>query len=721
MSTSAHSDLVAEPAIASQAKGKAARLPLVLSSVTIFLGAFLLFLVEPLFAKLILPWFGGSAAVWATCLVFFQSALLCGYLYADIVIRRLRATKQSILHIVLLLGSLLFLPIAPHAWWRPHTGSDPAWHILVVLAASIGLPFVLLSATSPLVQAWHARDEPNSEPYPLFALSNLASLLALLSFPFLVEPRLTSHQQGVLWSELFVVFVIFCSLAAWRARRGSIGSSIQGFSAGFVSTNPETRQADSAGPIAAPRFADKLMWLSLSACGSMLLLSVTNHLTENVAPIPLLWVIPLALYLLTFTFAFHRRRLYSRGLMVGLLAVTLGSWGYAIQESSLTESIQVSVPVFCLGLFVCCLFCHGELAKRRPAAKHLTSFYLMISLGGALGAIFVGLMAPHVFSAIYELPLALIFTAFLALVVLWSEGWIMQVLWTGAVISMFVAFVRNVRSYHKDSIVTVRSFYGALRVKEFHDWLKEPYHTLYNGTIEHGAQFVNPPMSLQPTTYYAPDSGIGLALDRCCHAPKRVGVVGLGTGSLAAYGKPGDHFRFYEINPQVAQIANRWFSYLRDTPARTEIVMGDARLSLESEPSQQFDVLAVDAFSGDAIPVHLLTKQAFALFLRHLKPEGILAIHTSNTYLDLAPVVQLLANDAGYAPRLIINSDNRRKLIDSSDWMLVTRNKAFLDHLEDSVLTETVTVPPHLRVWTDDYNNLFQILRPVKFIKRGSE
>ena len=707
MSSSAHPDVIAEATISSQGKAKVAHLPLGLSSLTIFLGAFLLFLIEPLFAKLILPWFGGSAAVWATCLVFFQSALLLGYLYADIVTRRLDPRRQSLLHITLLLSSLLFLPIAPHAWWRPHSGGDPAWHILVVLTASIGAPFILLSATSPLVQAWHARNESVSEPYHLFALSNLASLLALLSFPFLVEPRLTSHQQGILWSALFVVFAVFCSLAGWRARRGNVW--------------PATREANTPERIAAPSLADKLIWLSLSACGSILLLSVTNHLTENVAAVPLLWVIPLAFYLLTFTLAFNRRSLYSRELMVGLLAVTLGSWGYAVQESSVTESIQVSVPLFSLGLFICCLFCHGELAARRPAARHLTSFYLMVSLGGALGATFVGLLAPHIFSAIYELPLALILTAFLAAVVLWSEGWMMRVLWVGAVIAMFVVFVRNVRSYEKDSIVTVRSFYGALRVKEFRDWLKQPYHTLYNGTIEHGAQFVNPPMSLQPTTYYGADSGVGLALDRCCHGPKRVGVVGLGTGTLAAYGKSGDYFRFYEINPQVVRIANASFSYLRDTPARTEITLGDARLSLESEPSQQFDVLAVDAFSGDAIPVHLLTRQAFTLYLHHLKPDGILAIHTSNTYLDLAPVVRLLAHDAGYAPRLIVNNDNRRKLIDSSDWMLVTRNKAFLDDLEDSVLIETVGVPPHLRLWTDDYNNLFQILRPVKFTKRGSE
>jgi hypothetical protein len=691
----------------SQAARNPVRLPTLLLSLTIFLGAFLLFLVEPLFAKLILPWFGGSAAVWATCLVFFQSALLLGYLYADVTTRRLTPARQSVLHIALLLASLLFLPIAPHSFWRPQYGSDPTWRILALLTASIGLPFLLLSATGPLVQAWYARDRSGSEPYHLFALSNLASLLALLSFPLLVETRITSHTQALLWSVLFAIFVMLCSLVAWRARRGPPAPIV-----------PSTNATETS---VSPTLGEKLLWLSLSACGSMLLLSITNHLMENVAPVPLLWVLPLALYLLTFTLAFNRRSLYSRWLMVRLLAVALGSLGYAIYDPSFTESIQVSVPLFCTGLFLCCLFCHGELAKRRPAASHLTSFYLMISLGGALGAMFVGFLAPHIFSAIYEFPLTLLLTALLAIAVLWPQGWLVRVFWAAATVAMAFVLVRNVRSYEKSTIVVVRNFYGALRVKEFRNWLKEPYRTLYNGKIEHGAQFVNPPQSLQPTTYYSSDSGIGLALDRCCGAPKRVGMIGLGAGTVAAYGKSGDYFRFYEINPQIVTIARDSFSYLRDTQAKTDIVMGDARLSLESEPPQQFDVLAVDAFSGDAIPVHLLTKEAFALYLHHLKPEGILAIHTSNTYLDLAPVVQLLANDSGYPVRLITTDDNLRKLIDTSDWVLITRNKRFLEDLDTSALNEPISVPPHLRLWTDDFNNLFQILRPVKFVKGDSE
>lgn len=683
------------------------RLPPLLVSLTIVLGAFLLFLVEPLFAKLILPWFGGSAAVWAMCLVFFQSALLFGYLYADLTTRRLTPPRQSILHISLLLASLLFLPIAAHSRWRPPPGSDPTWRILGLLTASIGVPFFLLSATGPLLQAWGARDRSESESYHLYALSNLASLLALLSFPFWIEPRIPSHRQALLWSALFAIFAVLCSLVAWIARRRA--------PSGIA---PPTNTIETGAPAT---LRDRLVWLSLSACGSMLLLSVTNHLTENVAPVPLLWVLPLALYLLTFTLAFHRRSLYSRWLMVRLLAVTLGSLGYAIYDPSFTESIQVSVPFFSAGLFFCCFFCHGELAKRRPAASHLTSFYLMISLGGALGAVFVGLLAPHIFSGIYEFPLALLLTALLAATVLRPQGWLERAFWAAATVAMAFVLLRNVRLNEENATIVVRNFYGALRVKEGWNWLKEPYYTLYHGKIEHGAQFLHAPMSGQATTYYGPDSGIGLALDRCCGAaPRRVGMIGLGAGTVAAYGKSGDYFRFYEINPQVVTIARNSFHYLRDTRARLDIVLGDARLSMESGPPQEFDVLAVDAFSGDAIPVHLLTKEAFSLYLSHLKPGGILAIHTSNTYLDLAPVVQLLANDSGYPARWISNEDNLRKLIDASDWVLVTRNQHFLEELDTSVFVEPIVIPGGLRLWTDDHNNLFQILRPVKFFKRDA-
>jgi hypothetical protein len=679
-----------------------------LFAMTIFLGAFLLFLIEPLFAKLILPWFGGSAAVWATCLVFFQSALLLGYLYADATIRRLVPNRQSILHLGLLLVSLLWLPIAPQIFWRSHVQIDPAWCILGLLTFSIGLPFVLLSATSPLLQTWYARRASGRSPYHLFALSNLASLLALLSFPFLIEPRLSSRQQSILWSSIYGAFVICCSISAWLSRSKSTKT---------IDANNSVEAASENTP---PAFGVRLLWLSLSACGSMMLLAATDHLSQNVAPVPLLWVLPLALYLFSFALVFAKRQFYSRWFIARLLAVALGCAGYAIHDSSITHAIQISVPLFCGMLFVACLFCHGELVQRKPPVRYLTSFYLTIALGGALGAICVGLVAPHVLSGVYELPIILLLTAVLGAVVLWREGWSVRIFWSGISIAMGAVLVLNIRATREDTIAMMRNFYGALRIQEFKIGLQLPYRSLVHGTIQHGAQYLSFPENRNPTTYYGRRSGVGLALRFCCDGSKRVGVIGLGTGTLAAYGKPGDSFRFYEINPQVISVANDWFTFLKQSPAKSEIILGDARLSLESESSQQFDVLAVDAFSGDAIPVHLLTKEAFAVYYRHLKPDGILAVHTSNTYLNLAPVVKLLAEEADYATRLIASDEDASQMLSSADWVLVTRNQEFLNKPETFAGSQTIEVPTRLRLWTDDYNNLYEILRPVSYSSRSS-
>ena len=696
-----------EEVAAARNDGLAAAYQLLLAT-TIVLGAFLLFLIEPLFAKLILPWFGGSAAVWATCLVFFQTALLLGYLYADATTRRLAPKRQSALHLVLLLASLFWLPIAPQLFWRSHAEVDPAWRILGLLTFSIGLPFILLSATSPLLQAWHARHAPGRSPYHLFALSNLASLLALLSFPFLIEPRLSSRQQTILWSAVYVLFTACCALAAWLSRSSASNS---------VATSAPSEVAEEE---AQPEFRTKLLWLGLSACGSMMLLAVTNHLSENVAPVPLLWVVPLSLYLLSFTLVFAKQKLYSRWLVARLLAVALGAAGYAIYDSSLIHAIQIGVPLFSLCLFVICLFCHGELARRKPFSRYLTSFYLIIALGGALGAVCVGLIAPHVLSGVYELPTVLLLAAVLATIVLWTEGWEARLFWASMTVAMAAVLTLNVRSTEMDSVFRVRNFYGALRVQQSASSDTSPYRLLLHGKIKHGGQFLNSPANLEPTTYYGPKSGAGLALRFCCTGPKRVGVIGLGVGTLAAYAEPGDTFRIYEINPLVVEIARDWFAYLKQSKAAPEIILGDARLSLESESPQQFDVLVVDAFSGDAIPVHLLTKEAFALYFRNLKPNGILAVHTSNTYLDLAPVVKLLAEDAQYSARLIASEEEPPALITSADWVLVTRNQRFLNIPETSAGSESISVPAHLRLWTDDYNNLYKILRPLSYSTKQS-
>lgn len=674
----------------------------ILCAATVTLSAFLLFLVEPMLAKMILPWFGGSAAVWATCLVFFQSALLAGYYYADVASRRLTSRRQTFAHLGLLACALLFLPLSPAASWRPHPGEDPFWRILALLVAVIGVPYALLSTTSPLVQTWHARVRRNADPYYLFSLSNFASFLALLCYPFLIEPLISTHIQALLWSGGFAVFALLCAVTAWASRSGADSQS----AASRLLGTPAA---------AAPTLSQRLQWLALAACGSMLLLTVTNHLTQNVAPVPLLWVLPLAIYLLTFTLVFSRRKFYTRWLFIRLLAVALGAMGYALWDARAMSALQVTVPLFCGGLFVCCMFCHGELSRSKPVETGLTSFYLMVSLGGALGAIFVGLAAPHLFSNLYEFPLTLLLTALLALVTLWGEGWSNRALWVSVSFAMAIVLYQNVHGLEQRSLAMVRDFYGALRVTQTTEFGDRPVRMLYHGTIRHGAQFLDLPWRKQPTTYYGFDSGIGLALRYCCAGPKRVGVIGLGAGTLAAYGKPGDDFHFYEINPDVVRIANNVFTYLRESPARYEVTLGDARLSLEQEAPQQFDVLAVDAFSGDAIPVHLLTREAVALYLRHLKPNGILAIHTSNTYLALGPVSVQLANAFGYPSKSILNGSDQDECISTANWVLISRNSEFLNLPLLTKNEQPVTIPAGLRLWTDDYNNLFQILKPVRF------
>ena len=674
-----------------------------LCSATVFLSSFLLFLVEPLFAKIILPWFGGSAAVWATCLVFFQSALLLGYYYADVTSRKLSPRQQVWVHLAFLAIALLFVPIAPGSYWRPHPGEDPFWRILGLLTFALGVPYTLLSTTSPLIQTWYARCRAGKDPYHLFALSNFASFLALLSYPFIIEPGLATHIQALTWSALFVAFVALCAMTAWGSRSGAAIVHV-------AATIDEP-----------PSLVRMLHWLALAACGSMLLLTITNYLTQNVTPVPLLWVLPLSLYLLSFTLVFSRRNFYSRWLFIRLLAVFLGTMGYAVYDWRSVNAIQLSVPLFCAGLFVACMFCHGELNRLRPSEGRLTSFYLMLSLGGALGAIFVGLIAPHVFDSLYEFPLTLVLTALLALVTFWSGGWSARVLWACVSVAMVIVLFINVRDFKRNSLVMVRNFYGALRVTQTRDFGDHQARVLYHGTIRHGAQYVLLPWRKQPTTYYSRDSGIGLALRYCCDGTKRVGVVGLGTGTLASYGNPGDYFHFYDINPAVIDIANAVFTYLRESPAQKEITLGDARLSLEQESPQHFDVLAIDAFSGDAIPVHLLTKESIALYLRHLKPDGILAIHTSNMYLRLDPVVKQLADNAGYPAKSIENDSDDDQCIASADWVLVTRNTRFLNSAVVQKNADTIDAVKGLRLWTDDYNNLFQILKPVKLVKDRSE
>lgn len=658
---------------------------LLLYAAAIFSSAFLLFLIQPVLAKLILPWYGGSAAVWTTCLVFYQTALLAGYAYANFVVTRLRPRAQTALHIVLLACALAFLPVIPGDRWKL-AADHPAGRILLLLICVLGLPYFLLSSTGPLLQAWYARRWPDSQPYRLFALSNAGALIALVVYPALVEPNVPTRRQDVLWSVGFAAFAILCAAIAWIGRADPNSTSI------------------GRAQVSSQRPPGRLLWIALAAAGSMLLLSTTNQLTENVAAVPLLWILPLAIYLITFILSFESSRWYRRGLFLRLLAMALGALGYATYDIQLSDVLMVAIPLICAALFVGCMYCHGELAARKPSGDHLTSFYLSIALGGALGAIFVGLIAPRIFSGIYELPFTLLCVAILAAILNWREGWSQRLLWVVVSIAMAAVLIAHVGAYHMHAVALERNFYGSLRVVE-----QDGMRTLFHGTVKHGSQFLAPARRDWPTTYYGPLSGIGLALGACCTGPKRVGVVGLGAGTLAAYGAPGDVFRFYEINPQVIALARSRFSFLHDSRARIEIAEGDARLSLERESPQRFDVLAVDAFSGDAIPVHLLTKEAFAVYQRHLAPDGILAIHVSNQYLDLAPAVLRVAAASGLSAAKIQSSRDDSIAVSSSTWVLVTNNRDVLSR--PAIANSTVPFGDcKVGLWTDDYNNLLEVL-----------
>jgi SAM-dependent methyltransferase len=667
---------------------------LLLFGCTIFISAFLLFLIQPIFAKLILPWFGGSAGVWTTCLVFFQTALLLGYLYAHLVASRLSPRVQVFVHSGLLIVALFLLPVVPASSWRPNGGANPAWHILLLLTAVLGLPYFLLSTTGPLLQSWYARKWPGSHPYRLFALSNAGALLALVAYPIWIEPTLPTRIQDVDWSAAFAGFALLCGATAWLS---------------LSSGEPVERDNEPAEP---PTNADRITWIALAAGGSMLLLSITNQMTQNVAGVPFLWILPLTIYLLSFILCFESSRWYRRGLFLRLLVFGLGSVGYSIYNIQETAAMLVALPILAVGLFFACMYCHGELSCMKPDGRYLTSFYLMIALGGALGAAFVGLAAPVLFSAIYELPVSLLFVAALALVLNWWGGWLQRVLWVAVTVAMALVLISEVRGYRYNAIVMTRNFYGALRVVQSPEGGAE-VRVLYHGTVKHGEEFLAPERRMLPTSYYGFPSGIGLTLKYRGDVPKRVGVVGLGAGTLAAYSRPGDAYRFYEINPQVIALANSQFYFLSQAPGKVETVAGDARLSLESEPAQAFDVLAVDAFSGDAIPVHLLTREAFAVYFRHLKPDGVLAIHVSNQYLNLGPVVQQLASFYNYSAVRIRSAKNDPEGLSSATWILVTRNRPFLDSPEISDAAEPIPPRPGLRLWTDDYNNLLQVIRWV--------
>jgi SAM-dependent methyltransferase len=854
---------------------------MILFALTIFTSAFLLFQVQPLIARFILPWFGGSPTVWTTCMLFFQFALLLGYLYADLLTRWFRPRAQIMVHALLVAAGLLLLPIIPADSWKPTGEESPTWRILLLLGATIGLPYFLLSTTGPLVQAWFARRYPTRSPYRLFALSNFGSLLALISYPLVFEPAFATRMQAVIWGGGFIAFSLLVIVTGWYSVIGS-------------SAEIEPRRATSDDEAnEGVTYLRAIIWLALSMVPSVLLLATTNQICQEVAVVPFLWILPLSLYLISFIVCFDKPHWYSRDFFGTLLIVSTAGVIYCLIQFNGGE-LFFTLFAFLTMLFSACMTCHGELALLRPAAKHLTFYYLMISIGGALGGLFVVLVAPQIFLGFYELHWAL-FAAVLLTLAMWmylskwnlfgrlilivglltimvglmamsneklelmelikgslltrsaialgfwfctialigwldsrklsiipesfpqgvqsdpqnppiatssvtagrfptNWAWLITLFvaltaisigliaypdWTidYCVIGLMIflplllifAIVFQVRfglpagwkialaklfslavlsaigiyllshGYKPDErlVTSRRDFYGLLRVKQdkgmyagdeggaFEGVIGE----LVNGRILHGFQFLKPDLRMRITSYYGEGSGVGLAI---AQHPARlngdrlfIGVVGLGTGTLAAWTRPADKIVFYEINPEVEDLARNQFFYLTDSEGENEVILGDARIRMErqlaSGQSGRYDVLAIDAFSSDAIPRHLLTQESFELYRKLLKPDGILAVHVSNRYLDLRPITYSLAEHANWTAKTVTHNpdDNREpgRYQSSSTWILVTNNEEFWQ--DPVVEQDAVAWESDWRIhWTDDFGSLVQVLRPPSWLKQ---
>ncbi|MBX3459322.1 MAG: fused MFS/spermidine synthase [Planctomycetes bacterium] len=655
----------------------------------IFLSAFLLFLVQPLLGRFILPWYGGTPAAWSVALLFFQCALLAGYGYAHVLTRFAKPRAQAVIHAGVLLLAALTLPVIPPESLKPAAGDNPALSILWLLLATAGLPFVALSATGPLLQAWLARVRPGKQPWVMYALSNVGSLGALLAYPFVIEPWVGRNSQAWAWSAGFVTFALLAAACGFIAMRA-----------------PVAEQSGDAGPPPGP--ARRIVWVALSACGVWLLMAVTNRMSLDLAPVPFLWVLPLSLYLLSFIVTFAGERFYVRGL--ALFAVPLATAALAIApDDDPIESTPMRIAVFGFGLFALCWTLHGELYRLRPHVSRLTGYYLSVSLGGALGGAFVGLAAPHLLPMYfeYEIGQALAILAVLAALCVdpsspiarFKPRWAWLLL--GIALLAWADATRGAMKEELDGTVAhTRSFFGVSRIYEY-----EGSRKLVHGTTTHGAQWTEAGWEMTPLTYYSDQSGAGLVLGDEGDA-RRVGVIGLGAGTLAAWGRKGDVMRFYEIDPEMEHVARTWFTYLAGCRAELSVVIGDGRLSLEREEPQDFDVLVLDAFSSDSIPVHLLTLESFDAYLRHLRDDGVLCVHVTNRYIDLQPVIAAAARELGLT-WVLIEDDGRGDDINSSDWALLSRQASRLARFDSRLNPPTEDIP----AWTDDHSNIFRLLK----------
>ena len=653
--------------------------------------------------RYILPWFGGGPAVWTACLLFFQTFLLAGYAYAHWLGSLSNVRWQVRVHVTLLAASLLLLPISPRAdMWKSVAGGDPLARILLLLTVTVGGPYFLLSATAPLLQRWFTFSASTQSPWRLYALSNFGSFLALLGYPFAIEPFLRLRVQGWIWSGGYVLFVAAC---IWTAAlvRPALSASTDG----------------DASP--RPNITTVLFWLGLSTCGSVLLVATTNQISEDIAVSPFLWVAALAIYLLTFVLAFESDRFYRRtafAVAAGIAAPV----ACMLPAASVSLSLRLQLVLYLAAQFIVCMLCHGELARSRPRPRYLTQFYLTIAAGGALGGVFVALIAPRIFTEFNEYQIGLAGACLLGFVGWLRSGALAQ--WTRSnlairlplmalLIGGLTAIVATTTSGKLGAVASARNFYGILRVMERFDD-NGAFRELQHGRTRHGMEYLAPKQRDLPTTYYGPHSGIAIALNAIDKPDRSIAVVGLGTGTLAIWGHTGDTFRFYEINPDVEPIARDWFSFLRDSKAQTRVVLGDARVQLASELAQgqshDFDLIAVDAFSSDSIPMHLLTAECADLYRQRLAPGGVLALHISNRVLNLDPVARGVAQHLGWTAVEISASEDAATGESASRWVLITSNSRFIQSAglsrRDSKWSGRAPI-----TWTDDYASLWHVLK----------
>jgi SAM-dependent methyltransferase len=706
--------------------------------VTIFLNSALLFLVQPLVARIILPVFGGSPAVWTASMVFFQACLLLGYGYAHLTTTRLAAKQQAWLHVVVLGVAFLTLPFGLPAWSGAVGTSNPTPAVLATLAAMVGASFFAISAGAPLIQRWFSvsRDKDAADPYFLYSASNIGSLLALLAYPILLEPVFRLGEQSAIWRWAYLGLVILMAGCAVLTRR----------------TGPQVEGAQA--PAQPLLWRQRLLWVALTAVPTSLLLGLTAFLTTNIAPIPLLWVVPLSLYLMTYILAFAKKPLLSAKVL-GRAAPLIAT---PLVLVIMLESDQPLIPIalFHLGtFFLLAWMCHRRLVEDRPATGHLTEFYLWISVGGVIGGLVNGIVAPLLFNNLYEYPLAIVAALMLrpriaetapktwakalpvatlllattAILIAKSSGLssgpLRTVMTIGIplVITMFAmdwpvlaglavgsvvlsGLVFKV-STDQEIVLTRRSFFGVHKVLKSADGR---FYRLVHGNTIHGIQDKQDPKT--PLTYYHPTGPIGHAIESLTHL-KDIGLVGLGVGSLAAYGKPGQHMTFFEIDPEVQRIATNpeLFTFTRDSKAKVDFVLGDARLTLAKEPDQSFDLLVLDAFSSDAIPIHLLTIEAFKTYLAKLRPGGVLAVHISNRYLDLQPVLKAVTRDLKLQGAIFEDgaSESEKEFgKTSSIWIALARTEADLAPLLNDRNWGELYEPP-VKTWTDDYSNVLRV------------